>query len=51
METGQRTDVIADVPECSDDIATQLLPSGPAYPYSNARDAVAALIHRRGAGW
>ena len=45
METGQRLDVIADVPECSDDIATQLLPSGPAYPYSNARDAVAALIH------
>jgi hypothetical protein len=37
METGQRLDVIADVPECSDDIATQLLPSGPAYPYSNAR--------------
>lgn len=45
METGQRLDVITDVPECGDDIATQLLPSGPAYPYSNARDAVAALIH------
>jgi len=45
METGQRLDVIADVPVCGDDIATQLLPSGPAYPYSNARDAVAALIH------
>lgn len=37
--------MITDVPECGDDIATQLLPSGPAYPYSNARDAVAALIH------
>jgi cardiolipin synthase len=45
METGQRLDVIADVPCMTADIATQLLPSGPAYPYSNARDAVAALIH------
>jgi len=45
IETGQRLEVIADVPVCSEDIATQLLPSGPAYPYSNARDAVAALIH------
>ncbi len=51
METGQRLDVIADVPECSDDIATQLLPSGPAYPYSNARDAVAALIHLARRRW
>ena len=31
METGQRLDVIADVPE-ADDIATQLLPSGPPIP-------------------
>ncbi len=45
METGQRLDVLADVPVCADDIATQLLPSGPAYPFSNARDAVNALIH------
>ncbi len=45
METGQRLDVLADVPVCSDDIPTQLLPSGPAYPFSNARDAVNALIH------
>ncbi len=45
METGQRLDVLADVPVCGDDIPTQLLPSGPAYPFSNARDAVNALIH------
>jgi len=45
METGQRLEVISDVPFCSEDIATQLLPSGPAYPFSNARDAVNALIH------
>jgi len=45
METGQRLDVLADVPVCSDDVPTQLLPSGPAYPFSNARDAVNALIH------
>ncbi|KAF1012971.1 MAG: Major cardiolipin synthase ClsA [Stenotrophomonas maltophilia] len=45
METGQRLDVIANVPVCGDDVPTQLLPSGPAYPYSNARDAVNALIH------
>jgi len=45
METGQRLDVITDVPFCTEDIATQLLPSGPAYPFSNARDAVNALIH------
>jgi len=45
IETGQRLEVLADVPVCSDDIATQLLPSGPAYPFSNARDAVNALVH------
>lgn len=45
METGQRLDVLADVPVCGEDIPTQLLPSGPAYPFSNARDAVNALIH------
>lgn len=45
METGQRLDVLAEVPVCGEDIATQLLPSGPAYPFSNARDAVNALIH------
>ncbi len=45
METGQRLEVMADVPVRSEDVATQLLPSGPAYPFSNARDAVNALIH------
>ncbi len=45
IETGQRLDVMASVPVCAADMPTQLLPSGPAYPYSNARDAVNALIH------
>ena len=45
METGQRLDVLTVVPVCSADVPTQLLPSGPAYPFSNARDAVNALIH------
>jgi cardiolipin synthase A/B len=45
IETGQRLDVMASVPVCAVDMPTQLLPSGPAYPYSNARDAVNALIH------
>ncbi|NIJ69177.1 cardiolipin synthase [Xanthomonas sp. 60] len=45
METGQRLDVLAEVPACTEDVVTQLLPSGPAYPFSNARDAVNALIH------
>lgn len=45
METGQRLDVLTAVPVCSADVPTQLLPSGPAYPFSNARDAVNALIH------
>ncbi len=45
IETGQRLDVMTSVPVCAADMPTQLLPSGPAYPYSNARDAVNALIH------
>lgn len=44
VETGERLEVIADAPS-DGDVATQLLPSGPAYPYENARDAVNALIH------
>ena len=32
-------------PVDSGGVATQLLPSGPAYPYENARDAINALIH------
>jgi len=45
VETGERLEVLADVPIDGGDVATQLLPSGPAYPYENARDAVNALIH------
>lgn len=45
IESGQRLDVLVDVPVSVDDVPTQLLPSGPAYPFSNARDAVNALVH------
>lgn len=45
MESGQRLEVLAEIPFCAADVAAQLLPSGPAYPFSNARDAVNALIH------
>ncbi|KRG46035.1 cardiolipin synthase [Stenotrophomonas panacihumi] len=45
VETGERLEVIADAPHDAGDVATQVLPSGPAYPYENARDAVNALIH------
>ncbi len=45
IETGERLQV-APVPVASDsNIAMQLLPSGPAYPFENARDTVNALIH------
>ncbi|MCC4622079.1 cardiolipin synthase [Xanthomonas cassavae CFBP 4642] len=44
-ETGQRLDVWPDAPVCEANIATQLLPSGPAYPFENARDAINAVIH------
>jgi cardiolipin synthase A/B len=45
LETGQRLDVIVTTPEREANSATQMLPSGPAYPFSNARDTVNALIH------
>lgn len=45
IETGERLEVAATTPLADADIATQLLPSGPAYPFENARDAVNALIH------
>lgn len=45
IETGERLDVAPTSPVHDADIATQLLPSGPAYPFANARDAVNALIH------
>ena len=45
IETGQRLQV-KPVPVASRaNIAMQLLPSGPAYPFGNARDTVNALIH------
>ena len=45
IETGER---LAVQPACDvqpPDVATQLVPSGPAYPFENARDTVNALIH------
>ncbi|HEY0334891.1 MAG TPA: cardiolipin synthase [Stenotrophomonas sp.] len=45
VETGERLQVGADAPASPGRVATQLLPSGPAYPFENARDAVNALIH------
>lgn len=45
LETGQRLEVIVTTPERQANSATQMLPSGPAYPFSNARDTVNALIH------
>ena len=45
IETGERLQV-KQVPVASDsNVAMQLLPSGPAYPFENARDTVNALIH------
>ena len=46
IETGDRLPV-KPVPVARDDsnVAMQLLPSGPAYPFENARDTVNALIH------
>ena len=45
IETGQRLVVLPEAEACEQDVAAQLLPSGPAYPFENARDAVNALIH------
>jgi len=45
IETGERLAVTPTLPLHDADIATQLLPSGPAYPFENARDTVNALIH------
>ncbi len=45
IETGERLQV-KPVPTASHaNVAMQLLPSGPAYPFENARDTVNALIH------
>ncbi|WP_369941365.1 cardiolipin synthase [Xanthomonas medicagonis] len=45
IETGERLRVTEVTAVHGADTATQLLPSGPAYPFENARDAVNALIH------
>lgn len=46
IETGEPPEVAASVAEATADVPTQLLPSGPAYPFENARDTVHALITR-----
>lgn len=45
VETGQALEVLSTPASTVADVAAQLLPSGPAYPFANARDAVNALIH------
>jgi cardiolipin synthase len=45
VETGARLQVEIDAPVYVDNVPCQLLPSGPAYPFENARDTVNALIH------
>jgi len=45
IETGERLAVQPDLSVQAQDIPAQLLPSGPAYPFENARDTVNALIH------
>ena len=45
LETGQRLDVSPVRPVHPDDVAAQLLPSGPAYPLGNAGDVVTSLVH------
>ncbi|MFT3763840.1 MAG: cardiolipin synthase [Pseudoxanthomonas sp.] len=45
IETGERLQVAPTAPVAHADVAAQLLPSGPAYPFANARDTVNALIH------
>ena len=45
VETGERLPLLPDAVACPQDVVAQLLPSGPAYPFENARDAVNALIH------
>ena len=45
IETGERLEVAPTTALPDADTAVQLLPSGPAYPFENARDTVNALIH------
>jgi cardiolipin synthase len=46
IETGTTLEVASPAPPSDDDGAAQLLPSGPAYPFENARLLVLALIER-----
>ncbi|AKC86882.1 cardiolipin synthase [Pseudoxanthomonas suwonensis] len=45
LETGQMLEVSPVRPVHGDDVAAQLLPSGPAYPFGNAGETVNSLIH------
>ena len=45
LETGQMLEVSPARPVHPADVAAQLLPSGPAYPFGNAGETVNALIH------
>jgi len=45
LETGERLHVDPVRATAAGNVPMQLLPSGPAYPFENARDAVNALIH------
>ena len=45
IETGERLAVQPDLSVQPQDVSAQLLLSGPAYPFENARDTVNALIH------
>ena len=45
LETGEMLEVSPARPLQDEDMALQLLPSGPAFPFPNARDTVETLIH------
>lgn len=45
LETGERLEVSPARPLRDEDVPVQLLPSGPAFPFPNARDTVETLIH------
>ncbi|MGO1541998.1 MAG: cardiolipin synthase [Luteimonas sp.] len=45
LETGEGLEVSPARPLQDEDVAVQLLPSGPAFPFPNARDTVETLIH------
>ncbi|WP_028916556.1 cardiolipin synthase [Pseudoxanthomonas sp. J35] len=45
LETGQMLEVSPARPIQEEDVAAQLLPSGPAYPFRNAGETVTSLIH------